>query len=73
MWRELPFKAQWTQTSLDPRPCARKGLGRNLAQKCFEGWNAGVGVDEGKNTLQPTGIQGGVTPYSYSCDCKVKT
>jgi len=27
----------------------RKGLGKNLAQKCLEHWNAAVSVDEGTN------------------------
>jgi len=27
----------------------RKGLGKNLAQKCLERWNAAVSVDEGMN------------------------
>jgi len=28
----------------------RKSLGKNLAQKCLEHWNAAVGIDEGKIT-----------------------
>jgi len=37
----------WTP---DPSSSARKGLGKNLAWKCLECWNAAVGVDEGKIT-----------------------
>ena len=44
----------WT---LDPSDRARKGLGNNLARKCLEHWNAAVGVDEGKNTFQPTCVR----------------
>ena len=41
----------------DPYGCARKGLRNNLARKCFERWNAAVGVDEGKNAFQPTSVR----------------
>ena len=29
----------------------------NLARKCLERWNAAVGVDERKNTFQPTSVR----------------
>ena len=44
----------WTP---DPSGRARKGLGNNLARKCLERWNATVGVEEGKNAFQPTGVR----------------
>ena len=37
----------WTP---DPSGCVRKGLMKNSARKCLQYWNAGIGVDEGKNT-----------------------
>ena len=48
------YRVVWTP---DPSGRARKGLGNNLARKCLERWNAAVGVDEGKNAFQPTGIR----------------
>ena len=44
----------WTP---DPSGHARKGLGNNITRKCLERWNAAVGVDEGKNTFQPTSVR----------------
>ena len=32
-------------------------MGNNLARKCPGRWNAAVGVDEGKNAFQPTGVR----------------
>ena len=36
----------WSGPQTQP---ARKGLGKNLARKCLEHWNATVNADEGTN------------------------
>ena len=44
------------EASLDPRSNpARKGLGKNLARKCLERWNAAVMRE--RTSLQPTSVR----------------
>ena len=41
-----PHNTLWSGPQTQP---TRKGLGKNLARKCLECWNAAVSVDEGTN------------------------
>ena len=44
----MPFAVLYTYSGSQTQP-TRKGLGKNLARKCLECWNATVSVDEGTN------------------------